>query len=271
MKVALIGCGSIGRVIAESIAEKKVDMDLAYIYDISTANIKEVISLFENPPTISANIEEIADSPADLVVEAASVNVARKIIPLMLEARKDLMIMSIGALADNDFREKTMTRAEEMGNKIYLPSGAIGSLDALKSANMAKIESVTIKTTKNPGSLKGAPFFSENPMDLDNLKEATLIYKGSARDAIQKFPANVNVSVALSLAGIGPEKTMVEIVADPDIKTNSHEIHVKGDFGSYHFRTENLPSPDNPKTSYLAALSAIATLKNIVLPIKIGT
>ena len=134
-----------------------------------------------------------------------------------------------------------------------------------------ELDSLTLVTTKHPRSLKGAKFFETSNINLDSIKKQTTVFEGNAAEAVKLFPANINVSVALSLAGFGLDKTIVTIIADPSLKINIHEIVVDGEFGHMISRTENVPSPVNPKTSYLAALSAVATFKRIIDPIKIGT
>jgi aspartate dehydrogenase len=180
------------------------------------------------------------------------------------------MIMSVGALADVELYRSIRRMASEHGSKVYLPSGAISGLDGLKSASSGSIKSVTLTTTKSPESLEGAPFIREKKIDLKGLKGPTTIFEGSAAEAVRAFPANVNVAATLCLAA-REGNVRVRIIADPNIKVNRHEIVAEGDFGQMTTRVENVPSPKNPKTSYLAALSAIATLRSIVEPIKIGT
>ncbi len=260
MKIALIGCGAIGSVIAKAIADEAVSAELVLLYDADRKAAERVSGLFKKKPGIAASIEEILNSSADLTVEAASQKAVKSFAAKILNSKKSLMMMSIGALSDGKFFKKIKKIAEKNRVKIYLPSGAIGGLDALKSASAAKIYEVTLTTTKPPDALKGA----------EKIRERTILYDGSALEAIKKFPVNVNVAAALSLAGIGVKKTKVKVVADPSAKRNVHEIFVRGDFGEFKFRIENLPSPQNPRTSYLAALSAIATLKKITSAVEIG-
>ena len=209
-------------------------------------------------------------SLSDVVVEAASQKAVPAIARAALGKGKRLMIMSVGALADREFFAEVKALAKEHGSLVYLPSGAISGLDGLKSASIGTIRSVTLTTTKNPIGLKGAPFILENKIDLDALAGPTLIFEGSALQAVKAFPANVNVAATLFLAA-GEGEVQVKVVADPGIHVNRHEIVVEGDFGRISTIVENVPSPRNPKTSYLAALSAIATLRSIVEPVKIGT
>ena len=267
MKIALIGCGSIGRVIARSITGGSIRADLRYVYDIDAKKAAEFARKFH---TEYRDFDEILKQELDLVLEAASQEAVRTLIPKALKAGKNVMIMSTGALADERLLQEIRGLAEKNNLKVYLPSGAIAGLDGIKSAR-DEIEKVTIKTTKPPESLEGAPFFEKHPMNLKEIKKPTVIYEGSAEEAVRLFPSNVNVAASLSLAGIGPRKTRVRIVADPDAKSNVHEITAEGRFGVLRIKAENVPSPDNPKTSYLAALSAVATLKNISEPIQVGT
>lgn len=268
MKIALIGCGNIGTVIAQAIMDKKVNVELEYVYDIDDEKAKKFAERFQ---TKFKQFDEILREDLDLIIETASQEAVRTLIPKVLEAKKNVMIMSTGALVNESLLRKIKDLAKKNNLKVYLPSGAILGLDGIKSANIGKIESVTIKTRKPPKSLKGAPFFEKNPVDLDQIKNPTIVYEGPAKEAVKLFPVNVNVAASLSLAGIGPEKTKVQIIVDPNIKSNIHEIVAEGSFGTIKTRSENVPSPDNPKTSYLAALSAIATLKKITEPIQVGT
>jgi len=181
------------------------------------------------------------------------------------------MIMSTGALIDDELFREISKVAEKTGRKVYIPSGAIVGLDNIKAAAVRPIEEVTLITKKPPRSFEGAPFITRRKINLSALNKPLLLFEGSAREAVKLFPKNVNVSASLSLAGIGPDRTKVKIIADPQTKSITHEIHVKGEFGEIMTRTFNKPFPENPKTSYIAALSAIATLRKICGNIIIGT
>ena len=179
--------------------------------------------------------------------------------------------MSTGALLDEDLFSSMLKVAKKNGRKIYVPSGAIVGLDNIKSASLESISEVTLTTRKPPKSLEGAPYIKQKGINLSLLKEPCVLYEGSAKEAVEFFPQNINVAASLSLASIGPERTRVRIIADPNIENIIHEIHVKGEFGEIYTKTINKPSPSNPKTSYIAALSAIATLRKISGNIIIGT
>lgn len=268
LKIGLVGCGAIGSEIAKSIDRGEILAELVAVCDHNPKTVKELIDSLKKKPQ-KANLEDLVRR-SDLVVEAASQGAVPAIARATLEGGRSLMIMSVGALADAGLYRSIKKMAQEHGSKIYLPSGAISGLDGLKSASMGNIRRVTLTTTKNPAGLAGAPYIREKLIDLDGLKEPRLIFEGSAAEAVKAFPANVNVAATLCLAARDGE-VKVRIVADPNIKVNRHEIVAEGDFGMISTIVENVPSPKNPRTSYLAALSAIATLRSIVEPVKIGT
>ena len=166
-----------------------------------------------------------------------------------------------------DFQKKAMKKKR----KLYIPSGAVVGIDGVKAASIGKIEEVTLTTIKNPKSIAQTPFLKKKGIDLKKINRKTVLYEGYAKEAVRYFSTNINVAATLSYAGIGPRKTKVRLIADPKVKENIHEIRVKGNFGEIVTRAKNLPSPQNPKTSYLAVLSAIRTLKKILEPVQLGT
>lgn len=267
-KIGIIGCGTIGTELAQAIEKRfSHQAELLAICDLDKDKAKQLsLSLSSNAKIVS--IDELI-KVCDLIVEAASGQVSYEIAQKALQNNKDVMIMSVGGILDG--HEQLFSLAQSKGCRIYLPSGAIAGMDAVKGASMAKINKATLTTRKPPRGLAGAPYITENKIDLSAIKEETLIFEGSAFQAIKGFPKNVNVCVALSLAGIGAKETKVKIITSPDYKANMHEVEIEGDFGRLVARTENVPSPTNPKTSFLASLSAIATLKNILDVVKIGT
>jgi len=270
MKFALLGCGFIGRTIAKAIAEGKVEGTLRIVYDRHPESIKKVQGFFKKKPRAAKNISELIASDAELIIEAGSIEAAEKIGIEAVKAGKDILIMSVGALLNREFRKELAAEARKSSASIYIPSGAIGSLDALQAASVAGLDEIALQTIKNPKALIDAPYVKKNKIPLDKLKKKKTIFEGNAREAIKGFPQNINVGASLSLAGIGEEKTKIKIVADPHARKNIHIITAKGDFGELYFRIKNAPSPENPKTSYIAALSAIALLKKIASPLKIG-
>lgn len=182
-------------------------------------------------------------------------------------ARKDLVVISIGALLDH---EELFDLARERGCRLLLPSGAIAGLDGIKAACVGQVDYVRLASRKPPEALQGAPFLSERGLSLDGLNEERLLFNGSARDAVRGFPDNLNVSAALSLAGIGPDKTEVSISAVPGLKRNCHEIEVQGEFGLLRVLVENIPS-ENPKTGRMTALSIVRAIRDEMDTVRIGT
>jgi aspartate dehydrogenase len=269
----LIGCGAIGTVLAEAIDGGKAgEIDLIVVYDIIVERAQILASKLNRKPLVAKNINEVLErDDVQIVIEAASQEAVEQYAVKVLSSNKDLMVMSTGALLDETLMAKIVEAAKNSGRKIYVPSGAIVGLDNVKAAAIGQIEEVTLITRKPPISFKGAPYVEKSKIDLSTLKEPLTLYEGSAREAVKLFPQNVNVAATLSLAGVGPDKTKVKIIVDPGIKNIIHEIHVKGEFGEILTRTVNKPFPSNPRTSYIAALSAIATLKKISGNIIIGT
>jgi aspartate dehydrogenase len=178
------------------------------------------------------------------------------------------MPMSCAALLTRPHCEK---RAAESGARIIVPTGALVGFDAVRAAAEGTIHSVTMKTEKPPKSVKGAPHLQRHGIDVSNLKAPLLVFKGSAREAAIGFPANVNVAAALSMAGIGADRTTVEIWADPAQERNKHTINVDADSTRFTMIIEGIPSPENPATGLLTPLSVIATLRGLVSTLHVGT
>lgn len=267
LKVGIIGCGAIGSYIAQS-CQKDLSgkIELAAVCDIVASKAEGLIEKLEKEVSI-LDIDELIKK-SDLVMEAASKDTAPLVAEKALSAGKSIMVMSVGGLLG---REDLFRLAEKKNANIYTPSGALCGLDALKGAAVAGIKNVTLTTKKPPKGLENAPFVVKNDIDLKKIDKETVIFEGNANEAVEGFPKNVNVAALLSLAGVGAGKTKVRIVVSPSIDRNIHEVDVLGDFGRFSARTENVPFPENPKTSFLAALSAVAGLKSIVDNIKIGT
>jgi aspartate dehydrogenase len=270
-KIGLLGCGAIGTRIAMAADTGKIPADLTHVYDFDKTKSQTLVSKLKKKPVIVDNPHLLSSNPVDIVVEAASQDAVKNHALSVLQNKKDLMIMSVGALLDESVLEVLLNASKEFKKKIYLPSGAIAGLDAIRSVR-DELESVTLTTTKNPKALAGATFFETNKVDLDKISKPTIIYEGNARDAVRLFPANINVAALLSLAGLGSQRTKVKIVADPATTRNTHLIQAKGGFGNLTVNVENVPDPDNPKTSRLAILSAIECLRTACSEdIKIGT
>jgi aspartate dehydrogenase len=263
--IGLMGCGTIGTHLAMAIDSGRVaNASLTGLFDIVDGNARDLKTKLKSTPQVYDNFDRFVDSTADIIIEAASQQAVKNFGKRIIESGKDLMVMSVGALADTLFLAELLqlTPIRNGQSKIYVPSGAIAGIDAIRSVRHIA-DSISITTKKSPKALAGAPFFTTRNVSLDNITKVTEIYEGSAVEAVKLFPANVNVAAVLSLAGIGVEKTMVRILADPEATTNQHEIVATGSFGEIKISVNNVTAPGNPKTSFLAVLSAIECLRSI--------
>jgi len=206
---------------------------------------------------------------ADVIVECAPASVFDRVANATIDAGRIFMPLSGGQLLP---RMHLVERARASGARIIVPTGALVGFDAVRAAAEGSIHSVTMETRKPPGGLAGAPYLVENGISLDGLNAPKLVFSGSAREGGAKsFPANVNVAAALSLAGIGPDKTRLDIWADPTVTRNTHKIVVDADSTRFTMLIEGIPSVENPRTGKLTPLSVIACLKGLVQPLKIGS
>lgn len=266
LKVGIIGCGVIGSEIAKACQTKlRTKARVFAICDVDrdkTAALNKVLK--KKAPVLG--LDELIKK-SDFVIEAASANISAKVVEKCIKIRKRCLVMSVGGLLG---REGLLKTAKDKGVNIYIPSGAICGIDGLKAAAIGKITSVTLTTRKPPRGLEGAPYLKDKDIDLSSVTGETVIFEGSAKDAVKGFPQNVNVSAVLSLAGIGSVKTRVKIITSPHYVKNIHEIEITGDFGRIMTTTENIPSEANPKTSSLAILSAIAALEGALDSVRIG-
>jgi len=250
VRIGLLGCGNVGRIIA-------MHQDGFEVVAVFDQLPDHAVALAELTGSQSySDFDEFLTAGFDICVEAASIAAVRAYALKTIEKGKNLVLLSVGALADTPFREHLIAVAQEKKKKIHIPSGAIMGLDNLKVGQISYIESILLRTTKSPESLGM------------NVTSRTLAFKGKAHECVKQFPKNINVSVAIALAST--HEVDVELWADPAVDKNIHEIFVKGEFGDSYTKITNLPSPDNPATSYLAALSVLSLLKNIDSPLVIG-
>jgi len=256
MKIGIMGCGSIAKTLTNFKLEGKLNVNLAYYFDLNPNSAKKLAE------KVGARYVESIDvliESSDLILECASQTAVQTSVPEILENGVDVVIMSVGALLDEDFKNEIEQIAKRSGAKIYLPTGAITGIDTVQAANLGEIGSVSLVTRKPPISLG---------IQLDD-DEEKVVFEGKASEAVKKFPKNINVSSTLSLAsGVDVD---VKIIADSKIQTNTHEVRIKGTFGELVTRTSNISSPDNPKTSLLAAYSAASLLRKISETIRIGS
>ncbi|NQD67098.1 aspartate dehydrogenase [Bacillus haikouensis] len=261
MKLGLIGCGNIGEFLLQAI---NIDGllpggKIVSIYGRREEVASEIAEKYGAQPY--HDVDSLLHSNVDLVIEAATIEAAKEHSLKVLEGGKDLLLSSIGVMVDATFEASVREICQKNNVAVFLPSGAIGGLDVLKSAKaLNELDSVSITTRKPPSALQANA----------RLKKETVLFEGSAAEAIKQFPRNINVAIVLSLAGLGSEKTKVKIIADPDVVKNSHFIEASGSFGKLKLEVENDPMPSNPKTSYLAALSVLATLQNKDETVQVG-
>jgi aspartate dehydrogenase len=263
--IGIVGCGTIGRALVSAVHNGKLSVQIVGVSSRTESSAREFLSSFKNPPSYLPLEKLIAAS--DLIIEAAGGAVVPGLAREVFAAGKDLMVISAGALLDHP---EIIEQSRQTGCRLYAPSGAIAGLDGIKSACVGQITHVTMTTRKPPDGLEGAPYLVQNGISLAGLNQEKEIFSGSAREACKGFPANVNVSAAVSLAGIGPDRTRIRILAVPGLKRNCHDIEVEGEFGRLHVHIENIPS-ENPKTGKLTALSIIRSVQDVVDPVRIGT
>ena len=265
--VGIGGLGTVGFEVARRIDGGEIDgLTLRAVSARDHARARARMTGFRTPVDV-VGVGELAER-ADIVVECAPAAVFREIAEPVVRAGKILVSISAGALLDHS---DLVEVARATGAQIVVPSGAVMGLDAVRGAAESGIESVTMITRKPPGGLAGAPYLVDRGIDVDGLDAALKVFEGSAREGARGFPANVNVAAALGLAGVGPERTRLEIWADPDITRNTHEILLKAETVRFHLRIENVPSRENPRTGRSVAPSVIAALRRFVAPLVVGT
>jgi aspartate dehydrogenase len=266
LKVAIAGLGAIGKVLARKISSGDIaGAELVAVAARDAQKAKAILSEF----AADVPVLKFDDLPtvADLVVECAPAALLANIVRPMLSVGKKVMVLSAGALLD---RSDLIELARTTGGQIIVPTGALLGLDAVSAAAEGKITSVSMVTHKPIKGLIGAPYLEANHISLDGVKQPLKIFEGTAREAAAGFPANLNVAAALSLAGIGADRTRQEIWANPNITRNTHVIIVESDSARLEMKIENVPS-ENPKTGRITALSVIAALRKMNGPLRIST
>ena len=256
MKVGLVGCGNIAADLCIALQKETIAAEIVALTDIDESRARLLLRTFQLNATV-CGLDENA-SLADFVVECAVADVVEGVLLASMRRRRDCLIMSVGGLMAHP---NLLEQARKNNIQVHVPSGAVCGLDGIRAAMEAGLHSVMLTTRKPPRGLAGAPYLVDNNINLDDLSEPLVIFEGTALEAIKAFPQNVNVAGALSLMGIGPLETRVRIIADPRATANTHEIVAEGAFGRLQTITENMPSPRNAKSSYLASLSACAVLR----------
>lgn len=268
IRVGILGCGAIGSRMALSIKDElKGYAVVSAIFDIQDGRAEKLAKNFSRDRIIKRSFEELVKS-CDLMVEAVNAQDTQQLIRQALKAKKDVLVMSVGKLlgAKDIFKLAAKNRC-----RLLVPSGAIAGLDAIKAASQRKISKITLTTRKPTFGFAQNVYITKKNIDLTKITKETVLFDGDVKTAVQYFPQNINVAAAIALASLAEDKMRIRIITSPEYKINSHEIEVVGDFGRLVTRTENEVCPDNPKTSYLAVLSAIQTLKQYFQEVKIGT
>lgn len=266
-RVGIAGLGTIGKTLARALDRGQLPgLALTAISVRDAAKATEWMNETLAHPVDCVDFEALAER-SDWVIECAPSKLLRAIAEPALKRGRRLVVLSAGALLD---APDLIELARERGGQIIVPTGALLGLDAVCAAREGTIHSVTLVTRKPIAGLLGAPLLVEQGIDISGLQEPMCLYRGNARGAAKGFPANVNVGVALSLAGIGADRTQVEVWADPTVTRNTHSIRVDADSASFSMTIENIPS-ENPKTGRITALSLIACLRKVHAPLRVGS
>jgi aspartate dehydrogenase len=267
MRVALLGGGTIARLVLE---HRNPKVEIVALAGRGPHSRGAALAREFSVPYVVGRDALLAARPA-AVIEAASHDAVREHLVPLLEAGVSVVVLSAGALADDALRAAAERAATASGALFYVPSGGIGGLDALKTACLAGVETVSIRVAKPPAAWKGIPYVEKLGIDLDALRGPQTLFEGPARQGVPHFPQNVNIAAVLALAGVGMDRTRLEVVADPGLVLNTHTIRVSGAAGRMTVVLENVPAPENPKTSWLACYSALGALESLRSRVRFGT
>ena len=266
MKVGIVGFGTIGFEVGKRIDQGVEDFSLIGISSRTKINVLKKISSFKNKPEVFS-LEDLCKK-SDVIIDCAPKDAFKEILQNCLKNQKKIITISGSGILQNF---KTVLSANQFNTQVILASGAILGLDGLRAASESKIFSVKMITKKPPNALKFSKYVIENKISLAKLSKSKMIFKGSATEGAKAFPANVNVAAAVGLAGIGPDKTNLEIWADPKLSRNTHKVVVKSDSADFEIKIKNVQSIENPGTGKITALSVIACLRGMKSPLKSGT
>lgn len=258
-KLCIIGLGFIGSEIIRNLDKFRKKIELSAVFDIDKKKMEEITAKY---PKVRLMTSSSDFDDCDIVIEAAIQQVVKEIFNKIVKTEKIFIPMSIGAfITDEKIYSNYIALEKAKRQLIKFPSGAIGGFDAIHSIKQIGIISAKLTTTKPPIVFREQRYIKENKINLSE-NEKTQVFKGNAKEAAKAFPRSINVGARLALATLGPEETSVEVYSDPFIKKNIHEIEIQSEVGVYRFSFQNNPSPTNPKTSWLAALSIFDTLEN---------
>jgi aspartate dehydrogenase len=268
VRVSILGCGAIGSRIAKAIKQDfKTDCQLTGLYDIDSKKALQLSKSLRVKNTLKKTIPDLIKS-CDCMVEAVNAKNIRPIIRQALEAKRSVLCMSVGSLLN---ASDLFQLARKNHCHLLVPSGAVAGIDAVKAASLLGIDEITLTTRKPPTGFTGNPYLAQKGIDPSKITKETVIFKGNVTEAVKAFPRNINVAATLALASQCRRKILIRIIVSPEYKNNSHTIELKGKFGRITTQTDNLVCPDNPKTSYLAVLSGLQTLKQYCSGDFVGT
>jgi len=269
MRVAVLGGGTIARLLLEHRAELP-GIEFVALAGRSGASPGKALAARFGLAYVVGREALLAQRP-EAVLEAASHEAVREHLVALLDAGVSVVVLSAGALADDALRQAAERAAERSGALFYVPSGGIGGLDALRTACLAGVDEVSIQVAKPPAAWTGIPYVERLGIRLAGLKEPAVLFDGPAREGVPHFPQNVNIAAVLALAGIGMDRTRLKVVADPGLTLNTHTIRVAGRSGRFTVVLENVASPENPKTSWLACYSALSALRTLGSRVRYGS
>jgi aspartate dehydrogenase len=267
MRVALLGGGTIARLVLEHLPS---GVEMVALCGRGAASRGAQLAREFAIPYVTGRDALLAARP-QAVIEAASHEAVREHVVPLLEGGVSVVVLSAGVFADDALRSAAERAAQRSGALLYVPSGGIGGLDALRTACLAGVDEVSIQVAKPPRAWKGIPYVERLGVDLDALQAPATLFEGPAREGVPHFPQNVNIAAVLSLGGIGMDRTRLKVVADPGLSLNTHTIRVSGAAGRMTLVLENVPAPENPKTSWLACYSALAALRSLGSKVRYGT
>jgi aspartate dehydrogenase len=265
LRVAVVGLGAIGVKVVEALDRGIEGLVLVAVSVQNPTKHTDFLARLKTKPAVLP-IDALC-AIADIVIECAPAKLVRSVVAPFVASGKTAIVLSAGALLEN---EDLIELAQQNGGQIVVPTGALIGLDAVTAAAEGTIHSVHMVTRKPVQGLVGAPYLIENNISIESITEPLKIFEGSAREAARGFPANLNVAVALSLAGLGPDRTRLEIWADPALTRNTHRIEVESDSARFSMTIENIPS-ENPRTGLITALSVIACLRKQRAALRVGT
>lgn len=267
-RIAIAGLGTVGLAVARALDAGAISgLRLTAVAVRDAARARAALAALAEPPEVVTAFDAL-EPRADIVLECAPSQHLPAIVRPFVAAGKTAIVLSCGALLDH---EDLVATARAHGGQIVVPTGALLGLDAVTAAAEGTIRTVRMITRKPVRGLVGAPYLAENGIEIGGITEPMRIFAGSPREAARGFPANLNVAVALSLAGIGPDRTELEIWANPGLERNTHRIEVEADAARFAMTIENVPTDENPRTGRITALSVIAYLRKLTAPLRVGT